>query len=136
LTEKEIPFVERLIAQYRADETTMTCIMTKKDERRQEKATAHADAAVKAMALQSAEAYEAAIAHLNASPNVVIAEFAAVNGQVVKLISPEIHKQAAIDAMSLLERKQLAMAYCTSKVSQLSTGFKGKLSGSAPSIIR
>jgi hypothetical protein len=136
LSEKELPLVERLIAEYRANETVMTCIMTKKDAREREKATAHANITLKAMALQSAEALAAAVAHFNASPNVVIAEFAAVDGQVVKLKTPETHKQAAIDAMSLPERKSLAMSFCTSKVSQLSKGFKGKLSGSAPSIVR
>ena len=136
LSKKEEPLVERLIAEFSANELLLAALVATTETRKAEKVSAHADVLVKQLAMETSAAHEASLALLEQSPAITIATHATVDGKLLMLESPVTYQLVEIEAMSLRERRDLAMAYCTSRVSQLKAGFKGSKSGSAPTIVR
>lgn len=136
LSKKEEPLVGRLIAEFSANKQLLAALVATTKTRKAEKVSAHADILVKQLAMETSAAHAASLAAIEQSPVITIATHATVDGKLVKLGNPVTYKLAEIKAMPLRDRRDLAMAFCTSRVSQLKAGFKGSKSGSAPAIVR
>lgn len=137
--------VEELVRKVEASATLKEAILSTADARRTLLVEAKADQLVQEMARADALTKAAAEVENLASPNIIISEYYGFKteggaGDVwppEKVATPLVMKQTAISALSVVERKALAAAFCTSRLhAHLATKVgSGKKLGSAKSII-